>query len=140
LGINGKNSEFHAAMGLCNLPWVEKIIQKRKNISEKYNTELNFGNNLSKPQSVLDFEYNYAYYPVLFSSEKKLLEARELLRSNQINTRRYFFPSLNNLPFIEKQKCPISENISSRVLALPIFYDLEEKDIIRISKLINSIL
>jgi dTDP-4-amino-4,6-dideoxygalactose transaminase len=138
LGINGKNSEFHAAMGLCNLPWVERIIQKRKEVSEKYNMELNFGDKLRKPHSVLDFEYNYAYYPVIFNSEKKLLEVRELLKKNQINTRRYFYPSLNNLPFIEYQKCPVSEDISSRVLALPIFFDLEEKDIIRISKLINA--
>jgi dTDP-4-amino-4,6-dideoxygalactose transaminase len=140
LGINGKNSEFHAAMGLCNLPWVERIIQRRKEVSQGYNAKLNFGNKLAKPHSALDFEYNYAYYPVLFNSEKKLLEVRELLKKNEINTRRYFYPSLNNLPFIEYQKCSVSEDISSRVLALPIFYDLEEKDIIRISKLINDAL
>lgn len=139
LGINGKNSEFHAAMGLCNLPWVEKIIQKRKQISEKYNSELNFGESLCRPQSILDFEYNFAYYPVVFQSEKKLLEARNLLRSNQINTRRYFYPSLNKLPFIEYQSCPVSEDISSRILALPLFYDLAKEDVLRISKLINSV-
>jgi dTDP-4-amino-4,6-dideoxygalactose transaminase len=138
LGINGKNSEFHAAMGLCNLPWVERIIQRRKEISEKYNSELNFNTKLSKPSSVLDFEYNYAYYPVLFRSEKKLLEVRKLLKSNGINARRYFYPSLNKLPFIDYQNCPVSENISLRVLALPIFYDLEEKDVVRISSFINS--
>jgi dTDP-4-amino-4,6-dideoxygalactose transaminase len=138
LGINGKNSEFHAAMGLCNLPWVEKIIRKRKEISEKYTTELNFGKTLSKPQSILNFEYNYAYYPVLFQSEKKLLEVKDLLSSNKINTRRYFYPSLNSLPFLKHQSCPISESISLRILALPLFYDLKDKDIIRISKLINS--
>ena len=140
LGINGKNSEFHAAMGLCNLPYVEKIIHKRKNISEIYNTKLNFGNKLAKPYSTLDFEYNYAYYPVLFNTEKKLLEVKNLLSLNKINTRRYFYPSLNKLPFIEFQKCPVSENISPRILALPIFYDLEEHQQIKISELINSAL
>jgi dTDP-4-amino-4,6-dideoxygalactose transaminase len=139
-GINGKNSEFHAAMGLCNLPAVGKIIERRKEISGVYDSELNLGDNLSKPHSILDFEYNYAYYPVLFSSEKKLLEAKALLQSNEINTRRYFYPSLNNLPFLDYQQCPVSENISSRVLALPLFYDLAKNDVLRISKLINSVL
>ncbi len=138
IGINGKNSEFHAAMGLCNLNWVGKIIEKRKEISNKYVELLKFGNTLSQPKSVLNFEYNYAYFPVIFNSKEKMLLVKEALRLNGINTRRYFYPSLNKLPFIPYQPCPLSENISSRVLALPLYYDLQEKDINKISALINS--
>jgi dTDP-4-amino-4,6-dideoxygalactose transaminase len=137
LGINGKNSEFHAAMGLCNLAKVESIIQRRKEISDLYSSLLKFGTTLSQPSSKLSFDYNYAYYPVVFETEKKMLEVKELLKSNNINTRRYFYPSLNTLPFIEYQSCPVSESISSRVLALPLYYELEEKDIRRICEHIN---
>ncbi|MBA3663507.1 MAG: DegT/DnrJ/EryC1/StrS family aminotransferase [Bacteroidetes bacterium] len=140
LGINGKNSEFHAAMGLCNITKVKAIIDRRKIISEIYNQTLNFGRKLSRPSSTLDFDYNYAYYPVAFDTEKRMLEVKELLKKNEINTRRYFYPSLNTLPFIDYQPCPVSESVSLRVLALPLFYELAEQDVKKISNLINSCL
>ena len=40
LGINGKNSEFHAAMGLCNLQFISSISSRRKEITEQYNIKL----------------------------------------------------------------------------------------------------
>lgn len=40
LGVNGKNSEFHAAMGLCVLPNVAGISQRRRAVCETYNAEL----------------------------------------------------------------------------------------------------
>ena len=42
MGINGKNSEFHAAMGLCIFPEIESIIKKRKEKSDLYDSVLNF--------------------------------------------------------------------------------------------------
>ncbi|HLO38159.1 MAG TPA: DegT/DnrJ/EryC1/StrS family aminotransferase, partial [Lacibacter sp.] len=61
------------------------------------------------------------------------------LLKNDISTRRYFYPSLNQLPFIKNQvSCPVSEDISKRVLALPLYTDLASEDIIRISTIINQ--
>jgi dTDP-4-amino-4,6-dideoxygalactose transaminase len=137
LGINGKNSEFHAAMGLSVLPFVKDIIAKRKTIFSIYDEMLNL-EKISKPKSVLSFDYNYAYYPVLFENEATLLRVREMLEKNGIFTRRYFYPSLNQLHFIKYQSCPVSENISKRILALPLFYELEKTAIERISQIINS--
>lgn len=138
LGVNGKNSEFHAAMGLCMLPRVTDIIQSRRSICELYDAELgNLGIVLfNTPQS---YEYNYAYYPVVFHDEKQLLSVKQLLNLNQINPRRYFYPSLNTLPFLQrKQACPISEDISSRVLCLPLYDNLEKENVLRISSLIRQ--
>jgi len=138
VGINGKNSEFHAAMGLCNLPYVPEIINRRKALSSLYDELLNLGVKLRKPASVLSFEYNYAYYPVLFESELKLLGVKNFLHANGINTRRYFYPSLNTLPFLKYTTCPVSEDIAKRILALPLYYDLEESSVKQISQLVNS--
>lgn len=140
LGINGKNSEFHAAMGLCVLPNVASIIQKRRLICEMYDAELSdlgivFAN---IPEN---FEYNYAYYPVVFQNESQLLAVKQVLNSNQINPRRYFYPSLNTLPFLQtKQYCPVSEDISPRVLCLPLYDSLEQQEVLQISSLIKDVL
>lgn len=137
LGVNGKNSEFHAAMGLCVLPNVEEIIQNRKLICEAYNAEFH-GLNITFSNIPDNYEYNYAYYPVIFNDENQLLSVKKALLDNQVNPRRYFYPSLNTLPFIQdRQSCPVSENISSRVLCLPLFYGLEIKDVQRIAKVVK---
>ncbi|MBP8097313.1 MAG: DegT/DnrJ/EryC1/StrS family aminotransferase, partial [Saprospiraceae bacterium] len=140
LGINAKNSEFHAAMGLCVLPNVADIAQRRRVICEIYDNELrDLGIVFFK--ILQNYEYNYAYYPVVFQNETQLLTVKQTLNSNQINPRRYFYPSLNTLPFLQaRQPCLISEDISSRVLCLPLYDSLEKQDVLRISDLIRKVL
>lgn len=141
IGINAKNSEFHAAMGLCNLPKVADIIEKRKIVSEKYDELLDW-NKLGRPkQDIEGFVYNYAYYPVRLESEQKLLEVTEALRKEDIVPRRYFYPSLNQLPYLDfYNPCPVSEKISAAALSLPLYYDLAIRDVERISHIINKTL
>lgn len=139
-GINGKNSEFHAAMGLCNLPMLDELIENRKKTTELY-TNLLSQSEISRPQIPSKTNYNYAYYPVVFKSEEVLLTVKHTLFENEINSRRYFYPSLNNLPYLtQTNPCQVSENISKRVLCLPLYYGIEEKDVERICKIINSVL
>lgn len=137
VGINGKNSEFHAAMGLCVLPNIAAIIADRKRISLLYDASL--ANVLQRPIMQNTLEYNYAYYPVVFASEQILLKVVDKLKLQQIAGRRYFYPSLNELLFVQKQFCPVSEDISRRVLCLPLYYGLEDEHIQTIIKCILSI-
>jgi dTDP-4-amino-4,6-dideoxygalactose transaminase len=141
IGINAKNSEFHAAMGLCNLPKVADIIEKRKIISEKYDELLDW-NKLKQPkQDIEGFVYNYAYYPISLPSEAKLLEVTEALRKEDIVPRRYFYPSLNQLPYLDfYNPCPVSEKMSAAALSLPLYYDLALEDVERIAKIVNAAL
>ncbi len=123
MGINGKNSEFHAAMGLCNLPYVDAIITRRRELSEYYDKKLS-ALGLQFPVKSPDLHYNYAYYPVIFSSEAAMLASRKVLLENNISTRRYFYPSLNTLPYLKADKCEVSEDIARRVLCLPLYPQL----------------
>ena len=137
LGINAKASEFQAAMGLCNLEEIENIIKERKLICELYDDLLKI--DLQHPIFNNDFEYNYGYYPVVFKSEEETLKVIKSLNDENIYPRRYFYPSLNTLPYLEKkQSCPISEDISSRIACLPLFVGLKEKDIQKIADVIKN--
>lgn len=132
LGLNGKNSEFHAAMGLANLNYTQKIHHKRKELTETYDEKLK---NLNAKKIVWhsNADENYAYYPIILESEELLLKIKEHLDLNEIFTRRYFYPSLSSsLPYLPKLELPITEDISKRVLCLPLYYDLtvEEVDLI----------
>ena len=137
VGVNGKNSEFHAAMGLCVLPKMKAIIADRKQTSEQYDAALSH----LLQGLVVDaaLEYNYGYYPVLFSSESKLLRVVELLKQNQISGRRYFYPSLNELSYVSQQPCPVSEDISKRILCLPIYFGIDSKTIQIVIDCVSSI-
>lgn len=142
IGINAKNSEFHAAMGLCVLPKVPELIAQRRTCAERYDSRLDFSR-LTKPSQVEGLTFNYAYYPVALESEAKLLQVRAALNAEEIFPRRYFYPSLNTLPFVqtperpESQSCPVSEDVSLRVLCLPLYPGLDIDDIDRISATIN---
>lgn len=132
LGINGKNSEFHAAMGLTNLNFIDSIHNKRKEITEHYNFKLK---NLHARRPVWHKEgtQNYAYYPLVFDDEELMLKCMDKLKTNEIGTRRYFYPSLaNTLPYLEPVNFNITDNVSRKVLCLPLYFDLslEEVDLI----------
>ena len=137
LGINGKNTEFHAAMGLCNLPFVKKIIEARKRVSDWYDEILN-DSNIIKPNRPEGTLYNYAYYPILFPSETLLIKTLEKLNANMIYPRRYFYPSLNYLPYVQYQSMPIAEDSSKRILCLPIYDTLEFEEVLKIVKMIRE--
>lgn len=137
LGINGKQDEFNAAMGLSLLPDITKIIKRRQIISDIYTEYLK--GKLELPASQEGLEYNYSYYPVLFENEEHLKCAFKKLNQHDVFPRRYFYPSLNNLPYLpQKFSCPISENISSRIACLPLYPELKEEDAAYISKLLSN--
>jgi len=120
LGINGKNSEFHAAMGLAVLPYMNRNIAERKSLVRLYDDEIAVLplTRLPIPEGL---DYNYAYYPVLFKNESSVIKAITSLRAKEIIPRRYFWPSLEKLPYILEKVCPKSDNIAARILCLPLY-------------------
>lgn len=137
VGINGKNSELHAAMGLANYPYISQIIDKRRELTELYDLIFKQNNVNLRRQRILDHtDYNYAYYPVVFQDEEEVLRVVESLEGNYIHPRRYFFPSLNKVPYVPYQEMKNSENLSKRILCLPLYYDLTESDVDYITRVV----
>ncbi|WP_041082051.1 DegT/DnrJ/EryC1/StrS family aminotransferase [Thermotoga profunda] len=137
-GINAKMNEFQAAMGLLNLEIVDEEIRKRKERYEKYVELLRTENvNFQRLNSGIT-KYNYIYMPVLFENEQKRDLVYENLKENGVNTRKYFYPSLNRV--FGDQNLPVSEDVSKRILHLPLYGDLEFEEIDRIVGTIRKVL
>lgn len=136
LGINAKMSELQAAMGLAVFPYLEKIISDRKTIVQTYLEEIE-GFQFLKLR--LGTSWNFSYFPIIFETEKKLLKALDLFENEQIYPRRYFFPSLDTLPYVQGDKMWISIDVSQRILCLPLFHDFSNKDLKRVINIINNI-
>lgn len=142
IGINAKMSELHAAMGLAVLPSLPEIITARRECSLWYD-ELLEGLKLKRPKTIDGLEYNYAYYPVIFATHEQMMMVRHALHAQDVFPRRYFYPSLNTLPFLPeslRRPCPVSESIAQRVLALPLYPTLPRQDVERIAACIKGAL
>ncbi|MDR0724602.1 MAG: DegT/DnrJ/EryC1/StrS family aminotransferase, partial [Prevotellaceae bacterium] len=123
-GFNGKMTEVHAAVGLANLAYLQMALDDRK---RKY---LLYRNILSSCEQLnfqrINQNSNYSYFPLIFSSENALLKVEKALNSQGIFPRRYFYPSVNTFNCIVPYfPCYRSEDVSKRILCLPLYYDLK---------------
>lgn len=139
IGINGKNSEFHAAMGLCNLPHVPDILSQRKALSQRYLSNLD-DSGLRFQRIEPDTRYNHAYFPVIFPDEEALTATLATLNQHTIFPRRYFYPSLSTLDYVGPQNTPIADDISKRVLCLPLYHTLSMEEVDLVSRIIKRAL
>jgi dTDP-4-amino-4,6-dideoxygalactose transaminase len=128
-GGNAKMSEFHAAMGLCNLRHIEANIANRKERFELYCELMSDCSQVRiiMPQS--DIVPNYSYFTICVSSRDEVLR---ILEKNGIAARKYF-----ELTCISA-KTPIAKQLSEEVLTLPLYPELEKSDIVRICKIVKG--
>ena len=124
IGINGKNSELHAAMGLCNLKYIDEILKNRKKQWQQYAILLKGLKVKLQNDGLMNDDYNYSYFPIVFETEEMLMKSIEALNMQYVYPRRYFYPSLNTLDYVNKTRCAVSEKIASRIICLPLFDDL----------------
>lgn len=149
IGLNAKMNEFSAAMGCCNLDYLEENIEKRKNIVSCYLKLLKNINGIetinyeqNKEKNIKD---NYAYFPIIIHEQLTGFTRDELfdaLEKNQIFSRKYFYPLITDFECYKGRfsdsSLPIANYVSERVLTLPIYPDLEEADIVRICNIISN--
>lgn len=128
-GFNGKLTEINAALGLANLKYFRSTVEDRKVKYLYYKSSLENLPNIAF-QNIKFGQSNYSYFPLIFDSEKTLLKIEKALNNSNIFPRRYFYPSVNTFDKIVKyDPMPISEDISKRILCLPLYFDLKISEI-----------
>lgn len=138
-GFNGKMTEVHAALGLANLHYYHDILSDRKNKYQKYKDGLQ-GENSITFQCVENRQTNYSYFPIIFNTEKTLEKAMASLAEKEIYPRRYFYPSLNlHQQEMKNVSMHVSEDISKRILCLPLFWKIDDQIIEEVVECIQKI-
>jgi len=139
-GFNGKMTEVHAALGIANLKYYDEVLQDRKDKYLYYKEKLSSNSTLVF-QTIKYGETNYSYFPLILKSEDELLKVEKTLNEQKIYPRRYFYPSLNTYnAVVEYIDMPISEDVSRRVLCLPLYWKLDYKDMDRVISRILKVL
>jgi dTDP-4-amino-4,6-dideoxygalactose transaminase len=144
-GINGKMHEFSAAMGLVQLEHLDHVLERRRAVDALYRERLAGvpGIRLLGP-SPGERVSNYAYFPILLDGRYPLGrdELNDLLHSNGIRSRRYFYPLISDfpmyrtLPSADRANLPVAADVTERVLCLPIYPDLPLETVERIADLV----
>lgn len=148
VGGNAKMNEFQAAMGLTNLKYIKKIIQKRKELTLYYRNLLDSieGIKYFLPEDGNDYQYNYAYLPVLIKKEILGISRDELyekLKKFNIFSRKYFYPLITDYGCYKNDygnvNIPVARKIAEEVLCLPLYYSLSLEEIDYIINCIKKI-
>lgn len=141
VGANAKMNEFCAAMGLCNLQYIDKAISQRKLRYDYYIQKLRNIEGLYFFEKNIDSTSNYAYFPILVEDNYSMSrdELYNYLRDNNIYTRKYFYPITSDQEcFGDTYKGAILEQarkLANKVLTLPLYEELELKAIEKIAEL-----
>lgn len=144
-GINAKMNEFQAALGLLQLKYIDQAIQKRKKIVNSYREHLKGLEGISFLEDIPEVRHNYQYFPIIIDQVpygKSRDDIYDKLKEQNIMARRYFYPLISQFPTYrgldsaQSENLPVAEDITQKILCLPVYPDLEMDDL---SKIINII-
>lgn len=143
-GINGKMSEFNAALGLLQLKGINDALQKRKSIDAHYREELAGVKGIRCLPDAGEKFANYAYFPILVQPEYPLNrdELYQKLMNSHIYARRYFYPLISEfpmyrgLPSAARSNLQVANKAANEVICLPIYPDLSNEQVDSILDLI----
>jgi dTDP-4-amino-4,6-dideoxygalactose transaminase len=132
-GINGKMSEFNAALGLLQLKYVDQAIARRKEIDAAYRERLKDVKGIRCLNDAGEKVANYSYFPILVESDYPISrdDLYQKLKNNGIHPRRYFYPLISDfpmyrgLPSAHRENIPMAAKAAQKVLCLPIYPDLD---------------
>jgi dTDP-4-amino-4,6-dideoxygalactose transaminase len=145
-GINGKMSEFNAALGLLQLKYIDTALARRKSIDTAYRAQLAGIPGIHCLEDTGEKVANYAYFPIMVTPEFPISRDAlyHRLKDHGIHPRRYFYPLISDfpmyrgLPSAKKDKLPIAANAAAQVLCLPIYPDLPAEVVRRVVELIAT--
>jgi dTDP-4-amino-4,6-dideoxygalactose transaminase len=131
-GINGKMSEFNAALGLLQLKYIDNAIKRRKDIDQAYRKGLSGLLGVHCLEDAGERVANYAYFPILINDKYPISrdELYERMKANGVHPRRYFYPLISEFPMYRglsssnRDNLPIASRAAEQVLCLPIYPDL----------------
>ena len=146
VGINGKMNELQSAFGLLQLKYIGSASKKSRKIDLQYRERLKGLRGITLFDPPKNVTHNYSYFPILVNEDHALSrdELYSLLKKHGIYARRYFYPLISNMPMYRdlpssaRGNLPQANSFAERVICLPIFPSMTEKEVGRVAKVITG--
>lgn len=145
-GINAKMNELQAAFGLLQLKYIDKAIERRREIDRQYREQLSTVTGIACPPFPPDTVYNHAYFPILVEKGYPLSRdgLYDKLRQHNIFARRYFFPLISDFPMYRglpsavQANLPVARKVADQVLCLPVYPNLSNSETRKVISIIHG--
>ena len=132
-GVNGKMSEFHAIIGLHNLRRLEENLgirqKKAAHLTARIHGETVFRVTAAPSDARHTFkDFTIQVPPKLKPKRDRIMQA---LAEEGVETRAYFYPPIHEQDYFRKfadRPLPVTEDLSRRVITLPFFTAIQEKE------------
>jgi dTDP-4-amino-4,6-dideoxygalactose transaminase len=135
-GMNGRLDTVQAAVLLAKLDVFDEELARRESIARLYDTKL--AGRVAIPARVPDSESAWAIYAILLRDSAAREHAQASLRAQGIPTAIYYPRPLHHQPAYAPHHrggpLPVSEDLATRILALPIHPDLTETQALRVAE------
>jgi len=137
IGLNAKLSEIPALLGRHGLRRLPAVIKHRAQLAKHYRNHLKGIKGVGLQTFPTNATLNYQYFPITIDKEVFGLDCNQLislLSHERIETRRYFYPPVHMFPCYQNQSkasqrsLAATEDISRRIICLPIHSKMDEKD------------
>ena len=130
--LNGKMSEYTAAIALSTLDVFEQKIKTRQQIYTWYLEELDRKDLLNKGWKIQKANGNipYQFMPICSPENQQSSEIIQLLASKNIEARTYFSPPCHKHPLFKEYPhtpLPVTDKISNRIISLPLWEEMTLK-------------
>lgn len=144
VGANAKMNEFCAAMGICNLKYIEEVLMERKKRYEVYETGISKIKGIRLFVRNADASNNYAYFPVLIEHDYNVTrdDVYSILKKNNIYARKYFYPLTSDEVCFKnkykKDKLDCARYLAKNVLIIPFYEELEIEEMEKIIRILKE--
>ena len=139
-------TEFSAAMGLINLPKIDKVIKRRKELAECYAKCFADISGIHLYPYEEHIDYNYAYFPIIIDSNeygKTRDEIWEELKKCGIETRKLYDRLTCDFSYYKdkgyKRDVEYATEMTKNCLDFPMYSELREEDIEYIAMCLKNI-
>jgi perosamine synthetase len=142
LGYNYRMTDFQAAMGYNQLILYKKNLKRRKAIAKKYSSLLMNNKKIVLPR--LSKSDSYFVYQILINNKKNKILLMNSLKKNNVGFSIHYGTALPLMNYykskynINRKRFLNSLAYGDRVLSLPVYPELKNKDIEYICKIINK--
>jgi dTDP-4-amino-4,6-dideoxygalactose transaminase len=129
VGYNYKMSDIHAAVGVAQLKKVDQIIKKRRSLAKYWDDALQTIDIINPPYVSNNVKHIYQSYVGLVHPKVNRNHLIEYLLQNGIQTQIGTYASHIQPVYDYHEICPQSRDVYERAIALPLFYQMDEKQI-----------